>query len=450
MMKSLMTFALAFAVAGSAFAQQPSAPQGAGQAQQGAPAQQKKEIKDPAEYNAYMAAINSQDPKAKAQGLEGFLTQYPNSVMKIDALEQLMRAYQGSGDVPKTMEAANRVLQADPNNVTALALLSYLYRLKAQGEQDPAASQDLAQAGQFGQRGLQALPTYQKPEGMADLDFAKLKDQLGGIFNGSVGLAALGAKNYPQAQKALQDAVTALPPNDPSAFSLVYPLALSYLNNPQATPQETVTGIWYVARAANLAPTPQYKASIGTFGQHKYDRYHGGDDGWTDVLAAAASSPTPPAGWTIKPAPTPAEQAANMVQAKPVAQMSFDEIQFVLTSGNQQAADTVWQAIKDKPLALGGGKLISATSTELTIAESYDDINATPPKADITLTMAGEIPAKLMPKEGQNIDFQGKPSEYTPNPFMMHLTDGVLVKAKGSEPPPKTTPHHTTTHRKPS
>jgi hypothetical protein len=111
----------------------------------------------------------------------------------------------------------------------------------------------------------------------------------------------------------------------------------------------------------------------------------------------------------------------------------------------------VWNAIKDKALALGGGKVVSVTPTELTIAESYDDINATPPKADITLTMAGEIPAKLLPKEGANIDFQGKPSEFTPNPFMMHLTDGALVKAKGSEPPPKTTPRHTTpTHRKPS
>jgi tetratricopeptide (TPR) repeat protein len=451
MMKSLMTFALVFAVAGSALAQQPSAPQGAGQAQQGAPAQQKKEIKDPAEYNAYMAAINSQDPRAKAQGLESFLTQYPNSVMKVDALEQLMRAYQGTGDIPKTIDAANRVLQADPNNVTALALLSYLYRVKAQSETEPQASQDMAQAGQFGQRGLQALPTYQKPEGMSDLDFAKLKDQLAGIFNGSVGLAALTAKppDYAKAEQELQDAVSAVPANDPSAFSLVYPLALSYLNNPQATPQQTVQGIWYVARAANLAPTPQAKAQIGTFGQHKYDRYHGADDGWTDVLTAAASSATPPAGWTIKPAPTPAEQAAAMVQQKTVAQMSFDEIQFVLTSGNQQAADQVWTGIKDKPLALGGGKVVSVTPTEITIAESYDDINATPPKADITLTMAGEMPAKLIPKEGATIDFQGKPSEYTPNPFMMHLTEGALVKAKGSEPA-KTTPHHTTTHHKPS
>ena len=39
-------------------------------------------IKDPAEYNAYVAAVQQKDPQAKISGLEAFLTQYPNSVMK--------------------------------------------------------------------------------------------------------------------------------------------------------------------------------------------------------------------------------------------------------------------------------------------------------------------------------------------------------------------------------
>src|SRR5580700_8707642 len=59
-----------------------------------APAQQKKEIKDPAEYNAYVGAVQQTDPAAKVSGLEAFATQYPNSVMKEDALEALMSAYQ--------------------------------------------------------------------------------------------------------------------------------------------------------------------------------------------------------------------------------------------------------------------------------------------------------------------------------------------------------------------
>src|SRR5208282_3228129 len=58
------------------------------------PAPQKKEIKDPAEYNAYVGAVQQTDAAAKVSGLEAFVTQYPNSVMKEDALELLMGAYQ--------------------------------------------------------------------------------------------------------------------------------------------------------------------------------------------------------------------------------------------------------------------------------------------------------------------------------------------------------------------
>jgi len=444
MKKSLMTLVLVFAVAGTALAQQPSAPQGAGQpAQPGAPAQ-KKEIKDPAEYNAYMGAIQAADPNMKAQNLEGFISQYPNSVMKEDALVTLMQTYQALNNVPKTLEAVDRVLQVAPNNVTALALGSYFHRALAQANQDPV--NNLAKARQLGEKGLQALAAYPKPEGMSDLDFGKLKDNLAGIYNGAIGIAALQGNDYDTAQKSLQAAVNITPKD----FSLVYPLALAYLKKPNATPQDTLQGIWYVARAVNIAPDPNTKASISKFGGHSYARYHGGDDGWPDVLAAAASADTPPAGWTIKPAPTPAEQAAKMCAEKTADKMSFDEIQFVLTSGNQQCADQVWNAIKDKPLALGGGKVITVSPTQLAIAESYDDINATPPKADITLTMAGEIPAKLLPKEGQTLDFQGKPTEYTPNPFMMTMTEGALVKQKGSEPPPTKKPpvHHTTPRKK--
>src|SRR5260370_30588641 len=55
---------------------------------------QKKEIKDPAEYNAYVNATGITDPATRANALEQFIAQYPTSVVKDDALEQLMGAYQ--------------------------------------------------------------------------------------------------------------------------------------------------------------------------------------------------------------------------------------------------------------------------------------------------------------------------------------------------------------------
>src|SRR5258706_4965390 len=77
MKKSLLTIAVLLVGAMWAPAQAQTA---------AAPAPQKKEIKDPAEYNAYVNAIQTTDPNAKAASLEAFLQQYPNSVMKSDAL----------------------------------------------------------------------------------------------------------------------------------------------------------------------------------------------------------------------------------------------------------------------------------------------------------------------------------------------------------------------------
>ena len=80
MKKSLVTFVLAlaaFAVAQDATPQQPVPTASA-----------RPEIKDPAEYNAYMSALQQQDNAAKVSGFEAFLQQYPNSVMKEQSLEQ--------------------------------------------------------------------------------------------------------------------------------------------------------------------------------------------------------------------------------------------------------------------------------------------------------------------------------------------------------------------------
>jgi tetratricopeptide (TPR) repeat protein len=433
MKMSLVVFVLALAVATVAqttAAPQPQAQPAAPQSPSAAPAQpaasQAPVIKDPAEYNAYMGAMQQQDNNAKISGLEAFLAQYPNSVVKNDALELLMGAYQQAGNQAKTIETAQRLLQASPNNVRALALLAYTKRIQAQGG-GANAQQDLADAKQYGEKGLQALQTFTKPEGVSEADFEKLKTQMTAIFSSAVGIAALQAKDYPTATKDLRVAVDA----NPTDFSLVYPLALAYL---QSTPPDYLNGIWYAARASVVAPTPQYQQGIEKYARSQYIKYHAGEDGWSDVLAAAKAAPIPPAGFTIKPAPTPAEQAAALVQSKAPKDMSFAEWQMVLNNGKPEDADKVWSAIKGVALQMEG-QVIKATPTEIQIAASQDDIDKK--QADIVLTMTGPIPARLMPKDGSTLDFGGTPVSYTANPFIMTMDNGTLLKAATPEPPKK-------------
>src|SRR5208282_1388657 len=345
------------------------------QAPAAAPATQAPIIKDPAEYNAYVVAIGQKDPTSQISGLEAFLTQYPNSIMKVAALQTLMQDYQQTGNQQKTMDTATKLVAADPNNERAMALLAFFDRLKAQGG-DPNAKQDLVDAKKYGQMGLDGLGKFTKPDGTSDADFQKMKDQMTGVFNAAIGIAALTDKDYDAARKDLRAAVDSSPESQKD-FSVVYPLALAYAGptppDPKLTP-DPINAIWFAARASVAAPNTQYQQSIEKYARGLYVKYHAGDDGWADVLALAKANPLQPAGFTIKPAPTPAEQAHNMVVATPPAKMDFATWEFVLSNGSPEDQDAVWNAIKGKPVYMNG-TIIKATATEFDIACSYDDID---------------------------------------------------------------------------
>ena len=409
---------------------QPAQPATAQQPAQQPPPQQKKEIKDPAEYNAYVGAVQQADAAAKISGLEAFLSQYPNSVMKEDALELLMGAYQQTNNAAKMNEAAQRLLQANPNNLRALALMAYSKRAAAEANQNP--QQNLAEAAQYAERGLQALKTASKPEGMSDPDFEKLKSQMSTIFNGVAGIAALQSKNFPQAEERLRAAVQ----GDPNDLRNVYPLALAYLT---ATPPDSVNGLFFIARAANLAAGSPGQAQIMAYGKSQYTKYHGSDQGWTDLLALAKTNPMPPQGFTISQyvPPTPAEQAAEIIKNKTpdeIKKLSFAEWELVLSAGKPEDAEKVWNVIKGLPLQMEG-IVISAAPTKLEVAASQDDIEKK--RADIELTMMGPIPARLMPKEGATLDFEGTPASYTPSPFVMVMEKGTLLTKAAPAPAKK-------------
>ncbi len=392
-----------------------------GQAQPGAAGQpqQKKEIKDQAEYNAYMSALRQTDPAAKAAAFESFLQQYPNTVMKPEALEGEMVGYNQAGNPQKTIEAANQLVQVDPTNVAALGILADYERKMAQSGTDP--QKNLALAAQHAQAGMQALQSKPKPEGMSDPDYQKLTTTLSGIFNGALGISALQNKDYATAQQDLRKAAE-VSPND---YSLVYPLALSYL---QAQPPQYVDGLFFLARAVDLASaaSPQTAAQIAKYGQGQYTKYHGSPEGWDQVLAAAKASPVPPPGFAIKAAPTPAEQAHALLQSKPVAQMDFGEMELILSLGTPEDQQALWNQIKDKRIKMEGF-LLNATPTKLMIAGTVDANQAKKP--DIELNLAAPLPRATVValKEGQTIQFEGEMTSYNNTP-------APAVAATGAQP----------------
>lgn len=441
MKKLLVTSLLAFAAYG--FCQNPPATQpgqtATGQqsnatSQAGAqPQQQQKTIKDPAEYNAYMSAISNNDPNGKAQALEAFLQQYPNTVVKEETLEQLMAAYQAANNAAKTTDAGNRLLQVNPSNVRALALLTYLARQQCSAGQQQACGQ----AGQYAQRGLQAADSMPHPAGVSDADFTKLQNGVKVIFNGAIGMNALQSKDFPTAQKALSAAVSV--PENANNLQDVYPLATAYL---QANPPDYLNGLFYAARAVDLGQgNPAAQQQIEKFALYYYKKYHGSTDGWDQVKAQAQNSPTPPPGFTIAaapPPPTPCDFAATIMKQNPdVSQMAYGDWLFVLGSGNEQAAQQVWTFLNGKGIPVSSpdhpAKVISATPQELQLATTDDNIQEN--KADVTLKMATPLPAAQVPQPGTMLQgkWVGKATSYTALPPA--AGQGASGQQAGSPPP---------------
>jgi tetratricopeptide (TPR) repeat protein len=439
----VLAILLAWAMAAGAqdATQQPQSQPGAGAAPAGGQSEQAPTIKDPAEYNAYVNAVQQTEPSAKASALEAFLTQYPNSVMKPSALEQLMGTYQQTGNQAKVVDTAKRLLDADPNNLRALALLTFLARQGVMSQQN--VQQNLADLQQYCSKGLDAIKANQRPATMKEEDFEKLKKGTSLIFNGGCGFAALQNKDYQHAQEYLRAAVE----QEPNDLQNVYPLCTAYLSS---TPPDTLNGIYCLGRAVALAPAGSpAQQQIQKYFQSVYKNYHGSDEGEDQVLAAGKTNPNWPTGYppvSKYVPPTPAQQAHDLVNGKTpeqIQQLSFGEWELVLSAGVPEDQAKVWDVIKNKPLQMEGTVIEATSDTQLQIAGSADDIDAK--RADITLTMSGPIPKLRMPKAGDTFDFEGTPSAYAPTPFMMTMIDGKLLRKAGEKPAKKPVHRHTTT-----
>lgn len=250
-----------------------------------------KVIKSPAEYHAYMHALGLKKPAQKAVAFESFIARYPSSVVKREALEQAMAAYQQLGNSAKVKSLAERILQIEPDNPRALAIDVFIKRNEAAHGNKAA----LAALGPASERGLRSAARWHKPQGMSDAEFKTLRRQMDSIFHGAAGFAALQAKDYGKAREHYRKAV-ALSPND---LQNVYQLGVAEL---QAIPLDT-SGFWHIARALKLASgRAAAQAAILRYGKATYIRYHGSEEGWDAIVVAAAKRSALPHGFSVKPA----------------------------------------------------------------------------------------------------------------------------------------------------
>lgn len=359
-----------------------------------------------AEYNAYNSAVSQTTPQAKAPALEAYLTAYPQSAVKADVLQQLMIAY-SSFDPAKTLDAADRLLQVDPNNIRALTFEVYFRKTQADQVTDPAAKQTaLDQAASYAQKGLAAA----KPKDMSDDDFKKITDSAYPIFYSAIGTAALNRKDTATAIDNFKKELAAVPVAQTQQPGPVlqdtYFLGLAYL---QSNPPDYINCTFYVTRFVSFAPEP-YKTQMTPTATYCYKKYHGNAEGYSAVQTAAQANLNPPSDFKITPAPSAADIADQTVKSTPdLATLALSDKEFILQNGKQEDADKVWDTVKGKSVEIPDATVISATDTVITAAVSDDAVQSK--TADFTFNM--KEPLKTVPTVGSKVTLTGTYASYS-------------------------------------
>jgi hypothetical protein len=416
------------------------------------------------EYAAYNNAVTQTAPAAKAQAFDAYLKAYPKSAVKADALQQEMFAYSQANDAVNTQATADALLAIAPCNLYALVFEVSLRSAAAAQLTDPAAKlAGLDMAASFAVKGL-AAP---KPKDMSEADFGKLKAQGYPVFHSAIGADDLQKKDMPDAIKAYQAELAAVPVAQTEApgpqLMDTYYLASAYYQ--EATP-DYLNCAYYAARASDYAPEP-FKTTFGKLGTYCYTKFHGKADGYDTATAAAKDSLTPPATYAsaITPAPKPADYAAQVVATTPdLAVLALSDKEFVLQYGTKldpntgtvdpatgkmdpktqkTDADAVFDSVKGKSVEIPDAIVVAATADQLQLAVSGDSQQANPPVADFTFAMT--TPLTKIPAVGDKVTVDGTYASYTQSPLMITMSDGSIVEPKKA-PAKKAPVHHTTHH----
>jgi hypothetical protein len=392
------------------------------------------------EYAAYNNANTQTTGAAKAAAFEAYLKAYPNSAVKAEVLNQIVFLDSQLGDEAATLNAADRLLAIDPNNVPSLTFKVYYGRLEADKIADPAAKQTaLDTVAALAQKGLSAP----KPKDMSDDDFKKLQAGAERIFESAIADDDLSKKDNADAITALKTEIDFAPDQTKAAGPVlqdVYVLAQAYYTS---TPPDLLNCAWYATRAASFAPEA-YKPMIQPLATYCYKKFHGATDGYDAMQAAVQTNLDPPAGFLagIKPAPKPEDMVHTLVASTTdLATLALGDKETALQYGTKDDADKVFDSVKGKSVEFPDVTVVSATADTLVLMVS-DDANASK-TPDFTVNM--KEPLKTIPAVGDKVTVDGTYASYTSTPLMITMSDGFVVEKK--KPAAKAPVHHTVHHK---
>jgi tetratricopeptide (TPR) repeat protein len=409
----------------------------------------KKEYK-PGEFELYSAVIADLNAKNFAKVLTDVDTwkqKIPQSDYANDRDVLVVQALGETKQFDKALSAAAPLVNQDldklfpdpasgPGQVlTVLATACTAIQQIAAPTPDQIATADKA---------AHKLENYDRaPQGIAPAAWSQAKTQLQGLAKGALlymvvapATAALNKGDCEAAQTAFSKALS----DNPQNSFLSYQLGQAYMCTVKKTPARNdevrPKAIYEFIRTLVIDPTaggiqPDANKMKGIL-EGTYVNYHGGSDGLEELKAQAKANPLPPANFSI--------ESATVVSAKKQAQFESQYPQLAMwlkikgALAGAEGPQYFEGQLKNAAVPKMRGTVIegkpACRSKELIVA--VPEPNQTNAQSVITLKLDAAIAGK--PEAGE-IQWEGVPSAFTPEPFMLTM-DTEKAKIEGL----KTTP----------
>ena len=364
------------------------------------------------EYDAFQSFVKEQDASKRIPLIEAFLQKYPSSDFKSNAYVAEMQTYVQLNQSSKAIDSARQALGANPDDLDALAYLSFTFPYTFKPSDADAQTQS-SKAASDAQHGLELLQKLQKPAAVPQEQFDNYVKTKRGIFNTAAGFAALQQKNYDQAIKSLGAAAE----DDPKSSLIFSLLGQAYY---EQQPRDVNKAIWYLARSVVLARQSNSPNTdqLQKFYSQVYEAQHGSNSGEDQVLTQAQSSATLPSDFNVAAPPKHAATGDQNLDA-------FYKIQDAIQVGGDTSQQN-WAQLKGQPLGLvghvDGVEPGTGQGAYLVHVDITPDSQSKPGTYDIVLQ--DSQPGVQYLAAGDPIRFQGTIGSYTATPnFILTLTD---------------------------
>lgn len=401
-----------------------------------APAPAKQNWKDQKEFDLY-TAFTKATGKGKVEALDKWKQDYAASDFAFDREEAYLGTYQELGMMRQAFDKAVEILKTHPNHFFSIyAVETLLYQLM------PVQPADLDTGERVSKHVLDDLDAIFAPENMPKTmnaaQWTQTKSVMKPLGQRQIAWIAVQRKDYPRAEAEL----TKFLQLDPSQAQFSYFLAQAQFNQRQDHPDKQPPAIFHFTRAATVdgpnAMAPNDKKTALAYVTNLYNQYHGSNQGFDSVVAAAKAGAFPPAGFTIESgadiARKKAEEQAKIDAANPILAFWRDIVREPL----QKEGDAYFAAMKGALLPGEPGKQKGFEKFKAKLV-SMDP--ATKPKTlvlalekpdvpDVTLKFEEPLPGSMEP--GAILEFEGQPDTFTKEPFMVtFLVDMELKQLVG-------------------